>query len=339
MKILLHTRFYPQLGGVETVAWLLAHEWHRLGEKVTIVSDSACEGSDGREIPFPVHHRPGPLKWLSLMREADMFAHMNISLKALWPLLFVRRPFVAVNHAYYQSNDAGQRFWRDRLKLRVMEMADANIGVSQAVSKQLPGQTAIIVNPVDLSNYQTGPASAHTKDLVFLGRLVSQKGCGLLLQSLDKLRHQGLRPSLTIIGAGPERPNLDQLVTSLNLDEQVSFAGRPSSEEVARILSQHQLMVVPSIWEESFGVVALEGAACGCVVLAADGGGLPEAVGPAGLTFKKGDVDDLAAKLQWLLEDCTRLDPFRAAAPAHLARHSPEVVAAQYLEIFRKVVS
>ncbi len=338
MRILLHTRFHPNFGGVETVSWLLAHEWQRLGEAVTVVSDVACSEVQKREFPFPVHHRPSPMQWLRLMRDTDVFAHMNISLKALWPLLVVRRPFIAVNHAYYHSDDDGNQFWRDRLKLRVMKLAHANICVSQAVARQLPGQNAVIVNPVDLSQFYVDQVSPRSRELVFLGRLVSHKGCDILLHALGKLQYMGLRPSLTIIGKGPEREILEPLVVSLGLSDQVTFAGSPSSDNVASLLNQHKIMVVPSTWEESFGVVALEGQACGCVVVASHAGGLPEAVGPSGLTFKRGDVDELAAKLQWLLEDQERLKPFLAAAPAHLALHSPAVVAARYLEVFRSVV-
>lgn len=338
MRILLHTRFHPNLGGIETVSWLLTHEWHRLGEKVTVVTDVAHDPARHHEFPFPVHHRPSPMQWLRLLREADVFAHMNLSLKAIWPLFLVRRPFVSVNHAYYQSDDDGNTFWRDHIKKRIMHLADANICVSQAVAKRLPGAGTVIVNPVDLSKFHADRTSPRPRELVFLGRLVSQKGCDVLVRALAKLRQQGLRPALTIIGKGPEREPLEKLSAELGVSDQVAFAGSPSSEEVAAILNQHQIQVVPSTWEESFGVVALEGQACGCVVVASDGGGLPEAVGPSGMIFKRGDADDLADKLQWLLADQERLQPFLAAAPAHLALHSPEVVAKRYLEVFRSVV-
>jgi glycosyltransferase involved in cell wall biosynthesis len=98
-------------------------------------------------------------------------------------------------------------------------------------------------------------------------------------------------------------------------------------------------MVVPSIWEESFGVVALEGAACGCVVLGSDGGGLPEAIGPSGTTFRRGDVSDLATRLAHLLQHSDEWKIYRAAAPGHLERHQPAKVAAHYLEVMREALS
>jgi glycogen synthase len=338
MRILMHTRFHPNFGGIETVALLLAQEWQKAGHEVTVVTDVAHDPARPDDFPFPVHHRPGAMEWLRLMRGTDVFVHMNISLWAFWPLLLVRRPFVAVNHAYYHSNDEGDVFWREKLKRRLMRFADANIAVSQAVERELGRQDAVIANPVDLSLFQNDPGTARERELAFLGRLVVHKGCNILLHALHKLGERGLRPRLTIIGKGPERENFEKLSNDLGLGAQVTFAGSLPSDEVRRALNRHQIMVVPSTWEESFGVVALEGEACGCVVVASHAGGLPEAVGPAGMTFKRGDADDLADKLQWLLEDRERLKPFLAANPAHLALHRPDVVAARYLEIFRRVL-
>jgi glycogen(starch) synthase len=337
MRILLHTRFYPNLGGIETVAWLLAHEWHRLGEMVTVVSDVACVPDQRRKFPFPVYYRPNPLQWLRLMRSADVFVHMNISLKALWPLLIVRRPFVAVNHAYYYSDLTGYRDWRELLKLRVMKKA-TNIAVSEAVAQRLPEPCIVIPNPVDLSLFQANGHVARTRDLVFLGRLVSDKGCDLLIQALGRLAERGVRPLLTVIGHGPERSRLERLARSFNLEDQVAFAGAPPSDEVANLLRQHNVMVVPSLWEESFGVVALEGIASGCVIVGSQGGGLPEAIGPCGLTFPNGDANALAEKLQQVLTNKQLAKKLLSHAKDHLAKHHPSTVAQQYLQVIRQAV-
>jgi len=263
---------------------------------------------------------------------------MNISLKALWPLFVVRRPFVAVNHAYYHSDRTGYRDWRERLKLRVLRLA-TNIAVSEAVAERLPQPCLIIPNPFEISLFRADGAMARHRDLVFLGRLVSDKGCDLLIRALGQLAERGLHPTLTVIGGGPERTALEQLTRSLSLQDQVTFAGAPPSEKVAEVLREHNIMVVPSIWEESFGVVALEGAACGCVVLGSDGGGLPEAIGPCGITFRRGDVSDLAAKLAYLLCHSEEWDRYRKAAPSHLELHQPARVAWRYLEVFQNALN
>ena len=332
LKILMHTRFYPAIGGIETVSWLLAHEWQRLGESVTVVSDVPCTQEQRRDFPFAVHYQPGPLQWLRLMRWADVFVHMNISLKAFWPVLIVRRPFVAVDHTYYYSDIQGNRRWPDRLKIWLTKHV-VNIAVSRAVAERIPAKCTVIPNPVDLTIFQKNHNEERSKELVFLGRLVSDKGCDLLIRALDQLAAQDIRPSLTIIGGGPERPKLEHLVSSLNLGDQVIFAGTPSSEAVARLLRQHKVMVVPSVWEESFGVVALEGAASGCFVIGSDGGGLAEAIGPAGITFRRGDITDLTGKISQALTSKLALQDDKVAA--HLSLHHPTRVAKNYLEVFR----
>jgi glycosyltransferase involved in cell wall biosynthesis len=79
--------------------------------------------------------------------------------------------------------------------------------------------------------------------------------------------------------------------------------------------------------------VALEGLACGCVVLVSDGGGLPDAVGPAGLLFRRGDQADLTRQLQLLLQDDDLRARLRSQAPSHLTRFKEEQVCSRYLDL------
>ena len=95
-------------------------------------------------------------------------------------------------------------------------------------------------------------------------------------------------------------------------------------------------MVIPSRWREPFGVVALEGLACGCVVLASDGGGLPDAVGPAGLIFKRGVQDDLRNKLSTLLRDPNLVSYLRSQAGFHLTQFRSDVVCTRYLSLVER---
>ena len=53
-----------------------------------------------------------------------------------------------------------------------------------------------------------------------------------------------------------------------------------TNHDLVNQLNQSEILVVPSLWSEPFGIVALEGLACGCALLASDAGGLPDAVGP-----------------------------------------------------------
>ena len=338
MRILLHTRFHPNVGGIETVASLLAHEWQRSGHHVAVVSDVACSLEERREFPFPVRYGPGVSLWLRLMRETDVFVHMNVSLKALWPQFFTWRCFVAVHHGCYFVSRSKERDWKEKLKLRCAHNAKGNIAASTYIAREIGIACDVVPNPFDDMLFRNANPRGRERELAFVGRLVSDKGCDLLIQALDKLRDHGLKPHLTVIGDGPERTALEQVTTSLRLDKQIAFVGVQTQDKIARLLQQHEILVVPSLWEEPFGIVALEGAACGCVVLGSDGGGLPEAIGPAGTTFRRGDVSDLAAILIRLLRHPEEWRAYRAAAPAHLELHRPARVARRYLEVFERAL-
>lgn len=338
MRILLHTRFYPNLGGIETLAALLAREWHRWGEEVTVVSDVAGTAEDARRFAFPVVYRPGFGQWRRLMRWADVFVHMNVSLRAYWPRWLARRPFVAVHHGHYGLDGDGRRPWRERLKLLIAARARGNIAASRAVASAINLPCLVVPNAFDDTAFAPGDGAERDRELAFVGRLVSDKGADTLLEALVLLRARKLHPRLTIIGDGPERLPLQRQAEATGLNGQVEFAGAQSPEQIARTLQRHQILVVPSRWEEPFGIVALEGIACGCVVVGSSGGGLPEAIGPCGLSFPNGDAPALAEKLAWLLEEPSRLEPFRRSAARHLEPHRPAVVARRYLEVFRAAV-
>jgi glycosyltransferase involved in cell wall biosynthesis len=104
------------------------------------------------------------------------------------------------------------------------------------------------------------------------------------------------------------------------------------------LLNRHKLVVVPSRWQEPFGLVALEGVACGCVGVVADCGGLPDAIGTCGVKFVHESVESLAANLRELLAPGADLGRFQQGAEAHLRAHRAEEVARRYLEVLEAAV-
>jgi len=338
VRLLIHTRFYPSAGGIETVASLVAHAWARSNVSVSIVTDVLPPGVNETAFPFAVHYRPSGPKFLRLVWTHDVFVHFNISLRALWPLLLVRRPLVAVHHGCYVINRAGQRDWREQLKLQIARRAATNIAASHTIARAVGIDCDVIPNPYDPSLFYDGGEKLRSRELIFVGRLVSDKGVGMFLDSLQILKQHFLRPSVTIVGDGPERIALEAAVRRLDLGEQVTFTGAKTQREVADLLRRHKILVVPSLWEEPFGVVALEGIASGCLVVGSQGGGLPEAIGPCGLTFQNGDVQGLAEKLELGLRDRSLADKLQSQAAQHLERHHPDGVAARYLTVIQKAM-
>ena len=323
MKILLGSHhFFPSTGGIETVSDLLAREFVKLGHDVRLITRT--EG--GGAFPFPVSRKPSPMELLRQVRWCDVFLQNNISLRTLWPLLFVRRP-LCIAHQTWITNADGTVGWQHRVKRFVLRFAKS-LAISTAIAEQLPAPAVLVGNPYDDGVFRNLQI-ARTKELIFIGRLVSDKGADLLLEALALLK---AKPRLTIAGDGPERARLEKQAADLKLQSQIEFVGNQTSEELAETLNEHQILVVPSRWREPFGIVALEGIACGCVVVGSAEGGLAEAIGPCGITFPNGNARALADALTRLLGDPVECDRLRQNASAHLGRFTPRHVAKIYLE-------
>jgi glycosyltransferase involved in cell wall biosynthesis len=333
MRILLCSYvFPPSIGGIETVSRLLAEQFCRLGSTVTVVTHTQGEEVDE---DYKVVRRPSPGKLRELARDADIIFQSNISLKTLLPLFFMRKPIVIAHHGRITRVD-GTRGWQDHLK-RALLFRCSHIAVSQMVAADIPEKPIVIADPFETSEFADSETGKRDKDIVFLGRLVSDKGCDLAIRALALLKQEGLRPSFTVIGDGPEMPALKRLTAELGLTDQVDFLGTVR-EGRGKIVARHKIMVVPSIWEEPFGVVALEGIAAGCAVAASSGGGLPEAVGPCGILFPNGDVAALASALKNLMTDTSLRERLIARKNEHLEHFQPEVVAKRYMEVFASVL-
>ena len=315
--------FAPSVGGIETVAALLAAEFARAGHEVVLVTQTSSGSPDER--PYRVVRRPGAAALLRLVREADCVFHNNISLRLGWPLLFVARPWVVAHHT--RLPDGGLAVMGKRLAMRLAR----NVSVSAAMARHLPVPSVQVPNPYRADLFRLLPEVPRQQDLVFVGRLVSEKGVSLLLHALARLAVRGRAPALTVVGDGPERASLERQARDSGLAARVYFAGVLQGDALVRCLNAHRAIVVPSVCDEAFGLVALEGLACGCLPIVADSGGLPQAAGPDALVFPKGNVQALARTLaRW---QRAQTAPPRERRAEHLARHEPRAVAARYLSI------
>jgi glycosyltransferase involved in cell wall biosynthesis len=325
MKILFcSVPYQPSVGGIETVSSLLAAEFHARGHGVTLVTQTPSDDPEAAD--FRIVRRPSARTLWQLVQDADVVFHNNISLRLAWPMLALRKPWVVAHHTWIPRQGVG------RLKRWLLRRA-TNISVSQAIANDIPGASSIVPNPYRAALFRRLPQPARVRELVFVGRLVSDKGVDILLRAVHHLQQDGRRLTATLVGDGPEEAALRALAAQLGLDG-LEFAGRQSGSALVSILNQHQLLVVPSTWEEPFGVVVLEGLACGCVPVVAGSGGLPDAAGPCGVVFAKGDARALADALGGLLDDPARVQRLLNQADEHLRNHRPERVAAAYLNIF-----
>ena len=315
---------------------LLAEEFIRLGHTVKVVTQTPDESAE--RFSYPVIRQPSIGELWSVIKWCDLFWHSNLSLRTLWPALVLRKPVVVTHHGSYCRPPKGIDLLQ-RLKHAIVQRT-TSVAISQAVAACFKTDSVIIPSPYDARKFvDCSPAAKRSGDLIFLGRLVSEKGLDVLLQALALLQTRKLAPRLTIVGSGPELSATQQLAERLGLHAQVTFAGAKSGAELVSLLQQHKILVIPSRYDEPFGVVALEGIACGCVAVGSIGGGLPEAIGPCGVTFPNGDADALARALEKLLRAPAERQRLAANAPQHLARFHPAAIAEAYLALFRAKLS
>ncbi len=331
MRLLAYSpAFLPQVGGVEINQATLAAEFARAGHEVVVLTQTPSREPDDH--PFRVVRRPSSRELLRWIRWCDVFIQANVSLRGLWPLLLVRRPWVVSHHSWYCRTD-GRIAWQDRLKRYLLRHAAASIAVSEAMAADLATPSTVIPNGYRDGLFRLVPGVERSGELLFVGRLVSDKGVDVLLAALALLAADGLTPRLTIVGDGPEAPLLRAEARRLGLADRVELAGVRTGEELVLTLNQHRVLVVPSRYQEPFGIVALEGIACGCLVVGSEGGGLKEAIGPCGRTFRNGDAADLARVLAEVLRGPGALAAAQRLAPQHLAGHRSAAVAAAYLRV------
>jgi glycosyltransferase involved in cell wall biosynthesis len=260
----------------------------------------------------------------------------NVSLKYGLARLACRR-FVYSHHNVYQRDD-GALGLRDRLK-RLIARHTPGIANSRYTAAKL-GCAHVVFNAYDDATFRDTEAwPARERDLVFLGRLVSQKGCPTLLGALGRLRQAGLSPSLTVIGDGPERAMLEALASREGVADQVRFAGTLQGPDLAAALNRHRVLVVPSTYEEPFGIVALEGLACGCLPVVSVHGGIVDAIGSHGLTVANGDAAALAETLAAVLADPGAAAARLCGKETHLAAFTARAVALRYVAVFEALLA
>ena len=115
-------------------------------------------------------------------------------------------------------------------------------------------------------------------ELIFVGGLIPCKACDLALRAAARLLRNDLA-RFTVLGDGPERSRLEQLVRSLGIEKAVSFCGWVSHAEVLTRLRSADVMVFPSVRDFGAGVV-FEALATGAVPVVADFGGPGDIVHP-----------------------------------------------------------
>jgi glycogen synthase len=215
---------------------------------------------------------------------------------------------------------------------------------SEAMYEELMGRglplrqpPEIIENGVDLDTFR--PADGWPADdnyLLFVGRLVEQKGVEYLIRAYLYVRTKYPDLRLKVVGSGDLREALAGLATNLLLADGVDFLGWQTGSELVGLYQRAAAVVVPSIYEP-FGMTALEALACRRPVVASREGGLPDIVRHRehGFLAEPKDELDLAQWLMALLSDPARRNSMGTAGRAYVQEHYRwSDIAGRYLALY-----
>lgn len=144
-----------------------------------------------------------------------------------------------------------------------------------------------------------GPLVTHKQEkpdieLIFVGAFIERKGVDVLLNAALPLLTGYPYLSLTLVGDGPERPNLEQRVRDSGCANRVHFAGVLPSSQVRARIAQADALVLPSRWD-GWGMVVNEALSVGVPAIVSDSCGSADLLqhGVNGYVFRSEDVDDL----------------------------------------------
>lgn len=171
---------------------------------------------------------------------------------------------------------------------------------------------------------------------LFVGRLSSEKGIGVLLKAWEKL---GPRLPLKIAGDGPMK---EQVCRAAEQIAGIEWLGRVSKNEVLHLMQGAFALIFPSIWYEMFPMVIIEAFASGLPVIGSALGNTQEIIDPerTGLLFQPDDPEDLCAKVDWLLSHPAERANMQIATRAEYeSRFTAERHHQQLMSVFEEVVA
>jgi hypothetical protein len=224
---------------------MLASQFAQLGHEVVLGTPVA--GPEDSLAGVRLVRQPSTRQFLSYLTWCDVHLQANLSLRHLLPLA-LGTPFVVAHGTDYQRPD-GRRALRDHAKLACARLV-YGIACSRYIAQRVRCKE-VINNSYDDAVFRTEVAlDRRLKDIVFVGRLVSDKGCDTLLEALATLAGEGVKPSCTVIGDGPERGRLGVMAEAMELP--VRFLGSMPPHGVAEQLNLHRIQVVPLALPRAF---------------------------------------------------------------------------------------
>lgn len=229
---------------------------------------------------------------------------------ALWPLAGLaalrsrKAKLLIAAHgtdvAYHRRGGIKGRLYGAYLRLGARLLGAAKVIANSRATAEVAretGWTNSVIVPLATEVCELETATVHNRKILFAGRLVIRKGCRWFVEEVLPLLPEGT--ILQIAGTG-----WDESEGAVLDHPQIEYLGCLDQQSLAQAYNQAMCVIIPNIKPENgeyegFGLVAVEAAAAGGLVLAADHGGLRDAViaGETGILLPIGDAENWALKI------------------------------------------
>lgn len=367
MKVVFWSEQYlPAIGGVEVLGSALMRTLRSRGYSFAVITCKPDrnlpdeEVMDGVEVFRFGFHRPiVDRNLIGMRRLCDQISalkkkidpdliHMNTTLPSIFYHVHTMRhddrPTLVTMHSPPIFIDG-----TPQLFTQLVQAAEVITAVSDATRNQLiqavPGiadRTTTVYNGLDPPDIEPAPLSFDPIHVVCAGRIVEDKGFDVALRAFRLFLQTHENATMTVAGDGPERANLEELARRLAISDSVVFPGWVERSEMAAFMNTATMVVVPSRWEEPFGLVALQAAQVARPVVATRVGGLPEVVvnGETGLVVSPENPEDMCAGMLELVRDPERAIRLGLQARRRaLAEFTMARCADRYDEVYRRAVN
>lgn len=164
----------------------------------------------------------------------------------------------------------------------------------------------IIPNGVNLGIFYPSSSELenHRPTLLWIGRIVKGKGVHFLIQATSLILREIPNIRLKLIGDGPEKQKIRELIKKLNLEDVISISDYINYQNLPDIYRESDIFILPSM-NEGVPKTVLEAMACGKPIVISDFSHLRELISDSGLMFQKGDIDALAGAILKLMNNET----------------------------------
>jgi glycosyltransferase involved in cell wall biosynthesis len=330
MKVLLLSQYDPFAGGIETrsqnMVKYMENEFLIVSPLLPSHNKHPQRDFDPDVLYLDYSNRGQFLKAIEEyidMREVgviDVQCNVYLGLLGLMISQKTKKPLISSFHMNLQHPDhAEEAFFAAHADLitQLICGSDGIVCVSESVKQSVLGfspaaetkrsRIHVVSNGVDLDTFHPPRKVSNTggkEAILFVGRFSKEKNIPFLLALYSKIRrdHDYV---LWLVGDGPERKRVEQLVRTLKIDDATTFWGNLYGEELAQIYAQATLTVSPSV-TEAFGMTTLESVACGTPVVASGNPGTAELMNhlQGGVLFPPDDLEHALAAFQQVIRKC-----------------------------------